>query len=153
VRVKLNLIKDLVRGKRVVVVDDSIVRGTTSRARIRELRDAGAQEVHLRVSCPPHKWPCHYGIDFPQRTQLMAANNTVDEIQEFLGVDSLGYLSLEGMVRATGLPASEFCAACYTGDYPVKIDETFDKLILEKRRRRPARVGDLVVEDAQQRLL
>ncbi|MBI5397278.1 MAG: amidophosphoribosyltransferase [Verrucomicrobia bacterium] len=153
VRVKLNLIKDLVRDRRVVVVDDSIVRGTTSRARITELREAGAKEVHLRVSCPPHKWSCHYGIDFPQRTQLMAANNTIDEIKEFLGVDSLGYLSVEGMIRATGLPASEFCAACYTGEYPVKIDETFDKLILEKRRHRPARVGDLVVEDTQQKLL
>ena len=153
VRVKLNLIKELVKGKRVVVVDDSIVRGTTSRTRITELREAGAKEVHARVSCPPHKWPCHYGIDFPQRKALMAANNTVEEIRDFLGVDSLGYLSLEGMIAATELPADRFCCGCYTGEYPIKIDPAYDKLILEKRRRRPTRVGDLVVEDTQQRLL
>jgi amidophosphoribosyltransferase len=153
VRVKLNLMRDVVHGKRVVVVDDSIVRGTTSRARVISLREAGAKEVHMRISCPPHQWPCHYGIDFPQRKQLMAANNSVEEIKEFLGVDSLGYLSLDGMTKATGLPASQFCCACYTGNYPVKIDPAYDKLILEKRRRRPARVGDLVVEDNQRRLL
>jgi amidophosphoribosyltransferase len=153
VRVKLNLMKDVVRGKRVVVVDDSIVRGTTSRARVTSLREAGAKEVHMRVSCPPHKWPCFYGIDFPQRKKLMAANYSIEEIQRFLGADSLGYLSLDGMVEATGLPAKTFCTACYTGDYPVKSDPEMDKLVLEKRHARPAKVGDLIGEDLQRRLL
>ncbi|MCX6909708.1 MAG: amidophosphoribosyltransferase [Verrucomicrobia bacterium] len=153
VRIKLNLMKDIVRGKRVVVVDDSIVRGTTSRARVVSLREAGAKEVHMRVSCPPHKWPCFYGIDFPQRKKLMAANYTIQEIQRFLGADSLGYLSLDGMINSTGIDASEFCTACYTGDYPVKSNPEMDKLVLEKRHARPARVGDLIAEDLQRRLL
>ena len=153
VRVKLNLIKDLVRGKRVVVVDDSIVRGTTSKARVATLREAGAKEVHMRISCPPHKWPCHFGIDFPSRGQLMAANNTVEEIKNYLGADSLGYLSLENMIEATGLPASEFCTACYTGQYPVAIPPDANKEALENRGARPTRVGDLIAEDPQKRLL
>lgn len=153
VRVKLNLMKEMVRGKRVVVVDDSIVRGTTSRARVVSLREAGAKEVHMRVSCPPHKWPCFYGIDFPQRKKLMAANYTIQEIQRFLGADSLGYLSLDGMINSTGIDAKEFCTACYTGDYPVKSNPEMDKLVLEKRHARPARVGDLIAEDLQRRLL
>ncbi|MCX7826410.1 MAG: amidophosphoribosyltransferase [Verrucomicrobiae bacterium] len=153
VRVKLNLIKELVRGKRVVVVDDSIVRGTTSKARVATLREAGAKEVHMRISCPPHKWPCHYGIDFPSRGQLMAANNSIEEIKNYLGADSLGYLSLGSMIAATGLPASEFCTACYSGDYPVTIPPEINKEVLENRGSRPARVGDLIAEDPQRRLL
>src|SRR5471030_3477810 len=100
VRVKLNLIKEAVEGKRVVVVDDSIVRGTTVRARVVNLREVGAKEVHMRVSCPPHRWPCAYGIDFPTRKELMAANNSQEQIREFLSADSLGYLSLDGMIAS-----------------------------------------------------
>jgi len=154
VRVKLNLIEEMVVGKRVVVVDDSIVRGTTARARVVTLREAGAKEVHMRVSCPPHKWPCAYGIDFPTRKELMAANNSQEQIREFLGADSLGYLSLDGMIAATGLPANEFCTACYTGQYPSPVESEMDKFVMEQRRtkyRRP--VSDLVHDDTQRPLL
>jgi amidophosphoribosyltransferase len=154
VRVKLNVIKEMVAGKRVVVVDDSIVRGTTARARMTTLREAGAKEVHMRVSCPPHKWPCAYGIDFPTRKELMAANNSLEQVRDFLGTDSLGYLSLEGMIEATGLPANEFCTACYTGNYPSPVESEMDKFIMEQRRSRYRRpVSDLVHDDTQRRLL
>lgn len=134
VRVKLNLIREAVEGKRVVVVDDSIVRGTTARTRVINLRENGAKEVHLRVSCPPHKYACFYGIDFPDPEKLLANRYTNEEICRYLGADSLGYLNVEGMVRATGRPENEFCRACFTGDYPVPFDASFDKLIMEKRR-------------------
>jgi len=154
VRVKLNLIENMVRGKRVVVIDDSIVRGTTARSRVTTLREAGAKEVHMRVSCPPHQWPCAYGIDFPTRKELMAANNSIEAICKFLGADSLGYLSLEGMIRATGLPANEFCTACYTGKYPSPVESEHDKLEMEQRRNRYRRsVAELVAEDNQAKLL
>src|SRR5439155_3409365 len=109
VRVKLNLIKEMVEGKRVVVVDDSIVRGTTARARVVTLREAGAKEVHMRISCPPHRHACHYGIDFPDPKNLLANQNTLDEIRKYLGADSIGYLDTDGMVRATGQPRESFC--------------------------------------------
>ena len=154
VRVKLNLIEDMVRGQRVVVLDDSIVRGTTARSRVTTLREAGAKEVHMRVSCPPHQWPCAYGIDFPTRKELMAANNSLESIREFLGADSLGYLSLDGMIQATGLPAKGFCSACYTGQYPSPVDSEHDKLEMEQRRSRYRRsVAELVAEDQQKKLL
>ena len=154
VRVKLNLIEEMVAGKRVVVVDDSIVRGTTARARMTTLREAGAKEVHMRVSCPPHKWPCAYGIDFPTRKELMAANNSQEQIREFLGTDSLGYLSLGGMIAGTGLPANEFCTACYTGQYPSPVETEMDKFAMEQRRTRYRRpVSDLVHDDTQRSLL
>jgi amidophosphoribosyltransferase len=136
VRVKLNLIKEMVAGKRVVVVDDSIVRGTTSRARVVNLREAGAKEVHMRVSCPPHRFACHYGIDFPDPQKLIANQMSMEEIEKYLGVDSLGYLSVEGMVRATGRPINEFCLACFTGNYPLPVDPALDKFIMEKREAR-----------------
>lgn len=136
VRVKLNLIKELVAGKRVVVVDDSIVRGTTARTRVVNLREAGAKEVHLRISCPPHKFACHYGIDFPDPKNLLANQFTQEEITEYLGVDSIGYLDIEGMVRATDLPMNEFCLACFSGKYPVEFDPKLDKFIMERRRAR-----------------
>ncbi|MFV0337860.1 MAG: amidophosphoribosyltransferase [Chthoniobacterales bacterium] len=135
VRVKLNLIGESVRGKRVVVVDDSIVRGTTARARVVNLREAGAAEVHMRVSCPPHRYACHYGIDFPDPEKLLANQCTPDEIRKYLGADSLGYLDIEGMVAATGRDKNSFCLACFNGDYPVPFDATLDKLTMEKRRR------------------
>ena len=153
VRVKLNLIKKAVAGKRVIVVDDSIVRGTTSRARVSNLREAGAREVHVRVSCPPHRHPCHYGIDFPTSKELLANQFSMDEIKTYLGADSIGYLSVEGMVRATGHPSSKFCMACYTGDYPVSFQQDLDKFIMEKRRVYRQPLAASVVEDTQQRLL
>ena len=119
VRVKLNLIPELVKDKRVVIVDDSIVRGTTCKARVNTLKEAGAKEVHVRVSCPPHMNPCVYGIDFPDRNKLMAANYSIDEIRKYLNADSLAYLSQDGMVNATGLKKESFCMACYDGNYPV----------------------------------
>lgn len=133
VRVKLNLIKELVKGKRVVVVDDSVVRGTTARARVVNLREAGAQEVHLRISCPPHKYACYYGIDFPDPKNLLANQFKPEEMAEYLGVDSIGYLDIDGMIRATGLPKNEFCLACFNGEYPVPIDRELDKFIIERR--------------------
>lgn len=133
VRVKLNLINEAVAGRRVVVVDDSIVRGTTARSRVVNLREAGAKEVHMRISCPPHRFACYYGIDFPDPEKLLANQCTMEEIRKYLGADSLGYLSLDGMVRATGRPESAFCTACFSGDYPVPFDSEFDKYVMEKR--------------------
>ncbi len=134
VRVKLNLIKEAVAGKRVVVVDDSIVRGTTARARVVNLREAGAKEVHMRISCPPHKFACHYGIDFPDPANLLANQCTLDQIREYLGADSIGYLDIPGMVRATEQEMNSFCLACFNGDYPVPVDPNVDKFIMERRR-------------------
>jgi len=133
VRVKLNLILEAVKDKRVVVVDDSIVRGTTARSRVVTLREAGAKEVHMRISCPPHKFACYYGIDFPDPEKLLANQCTMDEIRGYLGADSIGYLDFKGMIGATGRPAETFCTACFSGDYPVPYDAAFDKLIMEKR--------------------
>jgi len=154
VRVKLNLIAEVVRDKRVVVVDDSIVRGTTCKARVNTLKEAGAREVHVRVSCPPHVHPCVYGIDFPDRSKLMAANQSLESIRQYLKADSLRYLSLEGMVRATGQPREAFCLACYDGRYPVPFDPALDKHIMEGRARRgPHLVSGLLQERDQARLL
>ena len=150
VRVKLNLITDLVKGKRVIIVDDSIVRGTTCKKRVNSLKEAGAKEVHVLVSCPPHKNPCVYGIDFPDRSKLMAANNTLDEICQYLDADSLNYLSQDGMVRATGKTKESFCMACYDGQYPVEYDASVDKHIMERRRERSE---SLVADDSQPKLL
>src|SRR4051795_1044316 len=138
VRVKLNLIPDLVKGKRVIIVDDSIVRGTTCKARVNNLKEAGAREVHVLVSCPPHMHPCVYGVDFPDRAKLMAANYSLEDIRKYLNADSLHYLSQDGLVKATGLPKDSFCMACYDGDYPVKFDPTMDKHIIERRNGRGA---------------
>jgi amidophosphoribosyltransferase len=123
VKVKLNPIPGFLKGKRVVVVDDSIVRGTTSRKIVKMLKEAGAVEVHMRISSPPTRWPCYFGIDTPTRDQLIASRNDVEEIRKFIGADSLGYLSLEGMLEAVG-KRDIFCAACFDGDYPVEIPET-----------------------------
>jgi len=151
VRVKLNLIRSAVQGKRVIVVDDSIVRGTTARARVTNLREAGAREVHIRVSCPPHRFSCHYGIDFPDPKDLLANRMTKQEITKYLGADSLGYLDVDGMVKACKLPASKFCLACFTGDYPVAFAADDDKGVLERRREQAA---SLVPEDeVRQRFL
>src|SRR3954466_13616152 len=154
VRVKLNLIPELVRGKRVIIVDDSIVRGATCKARVNNLKEAGATEVHVLVSCPPHMHPCVYGIDFPDRSKLMAANYTADEIRKYLNADSLGYLSIDGMVKATRLPKESFCMACYDGDYPVPYDPLADKHIMERRRSKVESFAEaFAAEEAQHKLL
>ena len=131
VRVKLNPVKELIRGKRVIIVEDSIIRGTTSRTRVKTLRELGAKEVHMVVSCPPTRYPCFYGIDFSSRGELVAALKSVDETAKFVGLDSLHYLSLDGMVEATGFDKSKFCLACYNGEYSVPPDENFSKFGLE----------------------
>ena len=154
VRVKLNLIPELVKGKRVIIVDDSIVRGTTCKARVNTLKEAGAKEVHVRVSCPPHMNPCVYGIDFPDRNKLMAANYSVDEICKYLNADSLAYLSEAGMIKATGLPKESFCMACYDGNYPVAYDPKLEKNIMERRRSRVEGLAEtLAKEERQAKLL
>jgi amidophosphoribosyltransferase len=132
VRVKLNPVQSVLKGKRVVIIEDSIIRGTTSRTRVQAIRSAGATEIHLLVSCPPHRFPCYYGIDSSTKGELIACQHSVPEIQKFLELDSLGYLSLEGMIAATGLPASSFCLACFDGRYPLPPDQAFSKLGLER---------------------
>jgi amidophosphoribosyltransferase len=131
VRMKLNPLRENVQGKRLVVVDDSIVRGTTSRAMVRMLREAGASEVHLRIMSPPYKWPCFFGMDTGDRSELLAANLSVGEIQEYLGVDSLAYLTLDRLMEATGAVNAGFCDACLTGEYPVEVEIGQRKSVLE----------------------
>lgn len=131
VRLKLNPIREILEGKRVVMVDDSIVRGTTSRLIVQMMRNAGAKEVHLLVSSPPVEYPCYYGIDTSERNQLIAAKHSLEEIRDFIGADGLHYISLEGMLKATGLPEDKFCAACFSGDYPTEIPEKPGKFTIE----------------------
>lgn len=134
IKMKLNPLKDVLAGKRVIIVDDSIVRGTTSRKLVKALREAGAAEVHMRISSPPVTHPCFYGIDTDTQDQLIAATKSVEEIAQQLEVDTLAYLSWEGMLLATGEDPNNFCSACFTGDYPVAIPEQVkrSKLVLEK---------------------
>jgi amidophosphoribosyltransferase len=131
VKLKLSVVKETVAGKRIVVVDDSIVRGTTTRGKIRTLREAGAKEIHMRVSCPPLRFPCFYGIDFPTREELLANNRNFEQIREFLEVDSVGYMSLEGLLHCATLPADHYCTACWTGKYRIPVDTAVDKFALE----------------------
>jgi len=131
VKLKLNPLPDSIRGKRLVVIDDSIVRGTTQQQVVQMLREAGATEVHIRITCPPIKWPCFYGIDMPTRQELVASDLSVDEIRAFVGADSLGYLSLDGLVRASGSPKGGSCRACFDGEYPIPIPERAGKFVLE----------------------
>ncbi|MGE3842190.1 MAG: amidophosphoribosyltransferase [Vicinamibacterales bacterium] len=119
VKVKLNPVRSILEGKRVVLVDDSIVRGTTSRKIVKMVRAAGAREVHMRISCPPTISPCYYGVDTPQRSELIAATHTLEEIRKYLGADSLGYLSLDGLLASVGAGNESYCTSCYTGRYPV----------------------------------
>jgi amidophosphoribosyltransferase len=132
VKLKLNPIPEAIRGRRLVVIDDSIVRGTTTRQIVQALREAGAMEVHTRITCPPIQWPCFYGIDMPTRHELVASDLSVDEIRRFVGADSLGYLSLDGMVAATGAPKDDFCRACFDGEYPIEVPEGAGKFLLEQ---------------------
>ena len=132
VRVKFNLLKDVLRGKRIIIVDDSIVRGTTSKIRVRNLRKAGVKEVHLMISCPPHRFPCYYGIDFHKASELIANKYpSVEKIREYLEVDSLGYLSLEGMLKCLKYNKSDYCTACWSGKYPVMAEKKHGKFSLE----------------------
>jgi amidophosphoribosyltransferase len=132
VAMKLNIIPDVVAGKRVVIVEDSVVRGTTTRSKMRALRRAGAKEIHLRVSCPPIRHPCFYGIDFPTSEELIAYNRSVEQIQQFLEVDSLAYLSLDGMLSCMKMPQSEYCTACWSGRYKIPIDQPQTKFSFER---------------------
>jgi len=137
VKIKLNPIKEVVQGKRVVVVDDSIVRGNTSKSRVKLLRKAGAKEVHMRISCPPHVSPCFYGIDFPSKDELLASTHSMDQIKEFLDVESIGYLSREGLLRGVSGEKKDlfgnFCTACWTGNYPTPISDETSKYKLERK--------------------
>lgn len=131
---KISVIRQVVDGRRVVVIDDSVVRGTTLRGRLALLRAAGAREVHLRVTCPPHRHPCFYGIDFPTREELLAHNRDVDEIARILNVDSIGYQTVDGMLSCMCNPPGHYCTACFTGDYPVLPEDNMDKFALERPR-------------------
>jgi len=132
VAMKFNVVRSAVRGKRVIVVEDSLVRGTTFKHQARILRNAGAKEVHLRITCPPTRNACYYGIDFPRKEDLIAERmKTTDAIAKWLGVDSLGYISLEGLLAAVSQPASHYCTACWSGKYPVAPEDAMDKLALE----------------------
>jgi amidophosphoribosyltransferase len=119
VRIKLNPVRSVLEGRRVVLVDDSIVRGTTSRKIVKMVRAAGAKEVHLRISCPPTISPCFYGVDTPDKSELIAATHSLDEIRDFIEADSLAYLSMEGLLGAVGKDRASYCTSCYTGVYPV----------------------------------
>ncbi len=132
VDMKLSVLSGVVQGKRVVVVDDSIVRGTTSRRRVSTLRAAGATEVHMRISCPPIRFPCFFGIDFPSREELIASTSDIQEIRRFIGADSLGYLSLEGLLASVSNPEN-FCTGCFTGKYPTGVPSHHRKDVLEAR--------------------
>ena len=131
VKLKLNPVRHLLEGKRVMLVDDSIVRGTTSRKIVRMVRSAGAREVHLRISCPPTISPCYYGVDTPSQDELIASNNSIEEIRQYVEADSLGYLSLQGLSEAVDDSKQRFCYACYTGDYPTPLVQIED-LVLQK---------------------
>jgi amidophosphoribosyltransferase len=132
VAAKLNIIPDVVRGNRVIIVEDSVVRGTTTRSKMRALRQAGAKEIHLRVSCPPIRHPCFYGIDFPTSEELIAHNRTAEEVGQFLEVDSLAYLSLEGMLSCMKHSKQHYCTACWSGEYKIPIDHPQSKFSFER---------------------
>jgi len=131
VRLKLNVVKDVARNKRLVVVDDSIIRGTTSKSKIQALRDAGAAEIHLRISSPPCRHPCYFGIDFPDPRELIAAQKSIEQIRQFLGVDSLAYISPESLLSCATFPDADYCTACFTGQYPVPVKRQLEKTELE----------------------
>ena len=135
VRIKLNPIKELLKGKDIIILEDSIIRGTTVKTRVKALRKLGVKRVHMRISCPPHRFPCHYGIDFSTTGELIASTKSIEELKNFLGLDSLNYLSMEGLLNSTGFPNPEnnFCKACFDGCYPVEFDTKLSKDCLEKK--------------------
>jgi amidophosphoribosyltransferase len=133
VRIKLNPIRELLKGKDIIIIEDSIIRGTTAKTRVKTLRELGVNRVHMRVAGPPHRFPCHYGIDFPTTGELIASQMSVQELSDYLGLDSLYYLSLPGLLESTGIedPENNFCKACFDGCYPVEFDENLSKYCLE----------------------
>jgi len=142
VRMKLTPLKETLAGRRVVMVEDSIVRGTTTGAIVKMLREAGAVQVHVRIASPPYRWPCFYGIDTAARNELIAAKLSVEEIREYIGADSLGYLSLNGLIRAIGLKKEMFCRACLDGKYPIAVPDAtrLQKLVFEDEEEQVAKV-------------
>ena len=134
VRVKLNPVQQLLEGKDIIIIEDSIIRGTTIKTRVKALRELGVGKVHMRVAGPPHRFPCHYGIDFSTRGELIAAKKSVEDLRGYLGLDSLHYLSIDGLLQSTGIdnPEENFCKACFDGCYPVAFDENLTKECLEK---------------------
>jgi amidophosphoribosyltransferase len=133
VKLKFNPLPEILSGKSVVVVDDSIVRGTTTPKVVNLLKRAGAKEVHMRICAPPIRYPCFFGVDMATRGELIAARKTVPEIRDFIGADSLGYLSIDGLIKAVALPRDIFCLACFTGNYPIPVQLEMDKLALETK--------------------
>jgi amidophosphoribosyltransferase len=131
VKLKFNPLSQVLNDKRVVLVDDSIVRGTTTPQVIKLLRKAGAKEVHMRICAPPIRYPCFFGVDMATRQELIAAHKTIPEIRDFIGADSLGYLSIDRLIKAVDLPRDSFCLACFTGEYPIPVQMELDKLSLE----------------------
>ena len=131
VKLKFNPLREVIAGKRLVVVDDSIVRGTTTGQVVAMLREAGAREVHMRISSPPLRWPCFYGIDMPNRHELVASSHSVEEIAAMTGATSLAYLGLDALQRALGQPSDRFCRACFTGEYPIPVPDSTMKLRFE----------------------
>jgi len=132
VKLKFNPLPQMLSGKRLVVVDDSIVRGTTTPSVVRMLKKAGAKEIHMRICAPPLRYPCFFGVDMATRRELIASQNTIPEIRDFIGADSLGYMSIDGLIEAVALPKDIFCLACFTGDYPIPVQLEMDKLALER---------------------
>jgi amidophosphoribosyltransferase len=149
IRLKLNPLREVIAGKRLIVVDDSIVRGNTQRALVKMLKEAGAAEVHVRISSPPITWPCFYGIDFASRAELIATGLGVEDVRQSIGADSLGYLSKEGMIAATNQPESKMCTACFTGQYPIELPtaERLGKNLLERGVATIREEGHIHVED------
>jgi amidophosphoribosyltransferase len=133
VRIKLNPVRELLKGKDIIIIEDSVIRGTTIKTRVKSLRELGVNRAHMRVAGPPHRFPCHYGIDFSTRGELIAARKSVEELRGFLGLDSLHYLSIEGLLQSTGIekPERHFCKACFDGCYPVHFDDDVSKHCLE----------------------
>jgi amidophosphoribosyltransferase len=131
VQLKFNPMPQVLKGQRMVVVDDSIVRGTTTPFVINLIRRAGAKEIHMRICVPPIKYPCFFGVDMATKKELIASHKSVEEIRQFIGADSLGYLSLDGLIKSINLPRDSFCTACFSGDYPIPVQLEMDKLALE----------------------
>jgi amidophosphoribosyltransferase len=130
VRIKLNPVRSMIKGRRIIIVEDSIVRGTTIQTRVKTLRELGAKELHMRVSCPPIRYPCYYGIDFSSKGELIAAEKSVENIADFIGLDSLHYLTVQGLMDS--VEAKEgYCLACFEGNYPIKPGECYGKMCLE----------------------
>ncbi len=132
VKLKLSVVKESIKGKRVIIVDDSVVRGTTTKGKIKAVRQAGAREIHMRVSCPPIKHPCFYGVDFPTKEELIAHGRDMEQIRKFLDVDSIGYLSLDGMLSCVSKPADCYCAACWSGAYRIPVQTVVNKFTMER---------------------